>query len=525
MPFLRRIFMFTILFAAAAAGSIRAVDDKPPAQVELSAEEVKAIGLIRADSLKGHLSFIASDLLEGRDTPSRGLDLAAEYIAAQFRRAGLEPVGDDGYFQTANWSIEEPDKSAFSLSIHDGQSLLSIDPSKISSTLRDKTDLEAIPIFKVLANDADALKALTPEQIKGNAVVTELPDVRRVEQSKRQAVFRSLQAFRDRMSSLGAALVIGVDRDENAAVGLSPGRLIDPESRGGLRMPAANPPRIQIHDPRIVALYDRLSPGASEAKLSLHQAAPVERPVKVKNVVGLLRGSDPALKETYVLVTAHYDHVGISTPTNGDKIYNGANDDGSGTVSVVEIASALGSLEKKPARSIVFMTFFGEEHGLLGSRYYGRRPIFPIEKTVADVNLEQVGRTDSSEGDQSNAGSMTGFDFSDVGPIFQAAGEKEGVRVFKHPTNSDAFFGRSDNQALADLGVPAHTLCVAYVYPDYHQAGDHWEKVNFENMAKVDKMVARALLMIAESPVEPKWNEANAKAARYLKAWKQRRGQ
>ena len=111
---------------------------------------------------------------------------------------------------------------------------------------------------------------------------------------------------------------------------------------------------------------------------------------------------------------------------SGDNIFNGANDDGSGTVSVIELASALTTLKERPKRSLIFMTVFGEEKGLLGSRYYGRHPVFPIEKTVADVNLEQVGRTDSDEGPQLSNASMTGFDFSDVGLTFKAAGEIDG---------------------------------------------------------------------------------------------------
>jgi Zn-dependent M28 family amino/carboxypeptidase len=232
-----------------------------------------------------------------------------------------------------------------------------------------------------------------------------------------------------------------------------------------------------------------------------------------------LRGSDPALKDSYVLVTAHYDHLGTRPGTEGDNIFNGANDDGSGTVSVIELASTLASLKPRPKRSIVFMTFFGEEKGLLGSRYYGRHPVVPIDKTVADVNLEQVGRTDSSEGPQLANATLTGFDYSDIGTIFKAAGEMTGINVYKHEQNSDAFFPRSDNQALADQGVPAHTLCTAFVYPDYHGVGDHWEKIDYANMEKVDRMVALAVIMIADNPEAPRWNEANQKAARYLKAW------
>ena len=311
---------------------------------------------ISPDSLRGNLSFLASDLLEGRGTPSRGLNLAAEYIAAQFRRAGLEPGVGESYFQ--------------------------------STTLKARGSEEEQP---------------------------------------------------------------------------------------------------------------------------------------TQNVIGILRGSDPALKDTYVLVTAHYDHLGIRPDQPGDdKIFNGANDDGSGTVGVIELANALSTLKVKPKRSIVFMTFFGEERGLLGSRFYGKNPIFPLDKTVAHINLEQIGRTDDSEGPQIGAASMTGFDFSDVGPTFQAAAKTVGITISKHPRNSDAFFGRSDNQALADLGVPAHTISVAYVYPDYHRVSDHWEKLDYPNTAKVLQGIALGVLSLAESKSEPRWNAENPKAARYLKAWQER---
>jgi Zn-dependent M28 family amino/carboxypeptidase len=268
-----------------------------------------------------------------------------------------------------------------------------------------------------------------------------------------------------------------------------------------------------------VKAYDAMKPGPSDAELSTRVPAQVERLIKLRNVIGLLRGSDPALANTYLLLTAHYDHLGKGVSNDGDNIYNGANDDGSGTVSVVEIASALSTLKQRPKRSIVFMTFFGEEKGLLGSRFYGRHPVFPIDKTVADVNLEQVGRTDSIEGPQLSNATMTGFDYSDVGTIFKAAGELTGVTVYKHQQNSDAFFGRSDNQALADQGVPAHSLGVTFAFPDYHGLGDHWEKIDYANMEKVDRMVALALLMIADNPQEPRWNASNPTAARFLKAW------
>ena len=149
--------------------------------------------------------------------------------------------------------------------------------------------------------------------------------------------------------------------------------------------------------------------------------------------------------------------------------------------------------------------------------------MFPLKDTVADINLEQVGRTDSTEGSQVNRASLTGFDYSDLGPIFKRAGESVGIEVYKHEQNSDAFFGRSDNQALADAGIPAHTLCVAFNYPDYHRAGDHWEKIDFPNFARTTRMVALAIIAIANNDEAPKWNTGNPKTAPYVAASKKLR--
>jgi Zn-dependent M28 family amino/carboxypeptidase len=235
-------------------------------------------------------------------------------------------------------------------------------------------------------------------------------------------------------------------------------------------------------------------------------------------VAGVLRGSDAALKDTYVLVTAHYDHLGVKPYGDGDRIYNGANDDGSGTVSVIELAGALAQEKERPRRSIVFMTFFGEEEGLVGSRYYSHHPLFPAEKTVADINLEQMGRIDATEGRQIATASPTGFGYTNLTDYFRAAGDQTGVKI-NHSHRSDLYFEDSDNLSLAQIGVPAETLCVAFQFPDYHAVGDEWEKIDYDNMAKVDRMVALSVLMIANNSEPPRWKESSATAP-YVKAWK-----
>ena len=190
----------------------------------------------------------------------------------------------------------------------------------------------------------------------------------------------------------------------------------------------------------------------------------------------------------------------------------------SGTSSVVEIAKAIAPLAQRPRRSIVFMTLFGEELGDLGSRYYCQHPVFPLAKTVADINLEQLGRTDDTEGPRLLQFNLTGFDYTDIAAFLSKAGEETGIRVVKHEKNSDSFFGRSDNAAFADAGVPSTTLSVSYIFPDYHRPGDEWPKLDYDNMAKVDVAVALGVFRMADSVEAPRWNKDNPKTSRYVAA-------
>jgi Peptidase family M28 len=521
----RRARIITVLVLVFASSCSAVQNPSTPASnVQLTGDMRAAMNAISADSLRDHLKFIASDELQGRNTPSPDLDRAADYIAASFKKAGLEAAGDDGYFQTAKWVQMVRNPKGFALSIQSDSDTVNIQGSQVSFTFSGALSLSKVPLVKIDFNNTAAQAELKQSDLEGKAVITELPDIQRADRARRGELLQAQRTFSSLMQSLKATVIVSLDRNGTAGNGFTPGRLTDPENRPP-QIPAQTPtpptlPLVQLIGPEAIKMFDALPMGATSAALSLNVDAPAEVPVKMRNVIGVLRGSDPALRDTYVMVTAHYDHLGANPNVAGpDKIFNGANDDGSGTVSVMELAAALSKLKSKPKRSIVFMTVFGEEKGLLGSRYYGRHPVFPIEKTVADVNLEQVGRTDDSEGPQVGTCAMTGFDFSDVGEIFKAAGDAVGVKVFKHPTNSDAYFSRSDNQALADQGVPAHTLSVAYEYPDYHKVGDSWDKIDYDNMAKVDRMVAVGLLMIANNPAEPKWNEANPKTARYVKAW------
>uniref|UniRef100_Q01QG6 Peptidase M28 n=1 Tax=Solibacter usitatus (strain Ellin6076) TaxID=234267 RepID=Q01QG6_SOLUE len=481
-------------FTALAAAGVLAAQAVPSLAERIAAR-------LRPNDLKADVSFLASDALQGRATPSPGLDMAAEYIAAQFRRAGLEPVGDDGYFQTANYQSVKPDLQGLQFTL--GTAKAADGSVMINEAV--PTDLQNAPAFKVSLGDTASLDALTADQVRGKVLLVEVPS------TPGAAVFQAQRRLTTLAAKLESAMIVLV----RAAA--APG---NPNSRPQLReaaLPASKVAVLTVGDKAIFDALAAVKTGPMEAAVSAHVAAPVLQPVKIHNVVGLLRGSDAQLKDTYVVVTGHYDHLGVRANPSGDSIYNGANDDASGTSSVIEIANAITAIGEKPRRSIIFMAVFGEEIGGLGARWYTGHPIFPIAKTIADVNLEHLGRTDDNEGPHVGQFNLTGFDYTDIAATFARAGAETGVKVVKHPTKSDSFFSRSDNATFADAGIPSTTLSVSYEFPDYHQPGDEWQKLDYDNLAKVDTTIALGILAMANSDQSPQWNKENPKAARYVK--------
>jgi hypothetical protein len=497
------------LVIAAAVGTAAS-----PATWRLSDEGRRVLGGVTADSLRGHLSFLASDALGGRVNGSPGLDIAAEYVAAQFRRAGLEAIGDDGYFQTAPGAVATPRAEGFRFSVEAPDGTVDIPPDAFQMTRVEPVAIEGAELVKMPQGRLEGI-----EGVAGRAVVTEMegtPSGPELRESllARQRWMREVRAARP-------ALVIMIDR-----------RL--PSPTGYFDQPALVEPPSPFRSPDLVVttssadlarLYAVLPAGQPAGRLTLHLPEPRRQPTPLRNVAGLLRGSDPALAGTYVLVSAHYDGTGPRPDDTGpDRIWNGANDDGSGTVALIELASAFSRLHPRPRRSILLVAFFGEEKGLVGSTYYAAHPLVPLDKTVADVNVEHIGRTDSTERNKAGTASLTGYDFSDMPRIFEAAGRETGIEVYKDARRSDAFFAASDNYPLAAAGVIAHTLCVVFEdFADYHGPGDEWPKVDFANMERTIRMVGAAVLMIADAAEEPRWRPEIEEAAPYREAWQRRR--
>ena len=216
------------------------------------------------------------------------------------------------------------------------------------------------------------------------------------------------------------------------------------------------------------------------------------------NAVGVLRGSDPRAAAEVIMLSAHLDHLGVNEALTGDKIFNGADDDASGCVAVLELARVLGS-GKRPKRTIYFVCFGSEERGGVGSQYFIAHPPVPLEQIVADITFEMLGRPDAKVA----AGSLwlTGFERSTLGPELA----KQGASLVADPHPEQHFFQRSDNYPLALRGVIAHTISSFGLHGDYHRVSDEVGKIDFPFMTRSLNSLVKPIQWFANSDFRPAW--------------------
>lgn len=217
------------------------------------------------------------------------------------------------------------------------------------------------------------------------------------------------------------------------------------------------------------------------------------------NVLGLIRGSDPKLSKQAVLLSAHMDHLGIGAETaDGDNIYNGADDDASGVVAVLELARAL-SLGPKPKRTVIFVCFGSEEIGGYGARYFLQNPPMPLQSIVANLEFEMIGRSDAKVA--ANTLWLTGFERSNLG----AELVKQGARLVADPHPEQNFFQRSDNYQLARRGVVAHTVSSYGLHQQYHQPTDDISRIDFTHMTTTINSLLKPIQWLVNSSFAPVW--------------------
>ncbi len=400
--------------------------------------------IIRESSVRATLSHLASDALMGRDTPSPGLESAATWIENEFRKAGLKPLpglhGFRHHYAKPGWALKGSDVE---LTVRAGRTTVILKPGR---------DVRVFSNVKMV--DAEDAPLARGRRRRGEP----RPAARIIEVGTDSPLWRAAEGERKILKSRwGGGGVVLLVRE-----GLLPaGELV-----GDLHLPA----------PRAVEL-------------------------DLVNVVGWLPGR--SRKDEYVMLSAHYDHIGLKANTGDDVIANGADDDASGTTAVVELAKSLGARAVAPARSLLFVCFSGEEKGLLGSAAFAASPPVPLERIVADVNIEMIGRP--REGKRMAAW-LTGEDFSDFKDYAARAFKRAGVKLVTFGM-ARQLFRQSDNWSLAAKGVVAHSISAGSLHKDYHRVTDEVKKIDLEHMTRIIGALRELALELGNAKESPQYNE------------------
>lgn len=495
---------------------------------------------INATELRDWLTFIASDELEGRDTPSKGLDIAARYIASHLANWGIQPgAGEGTYFQKFPLTKTKIDTAATKLNINGEDFNYGKD---FYSSLNPAT----IPASSlVFAGNGWVVKSKNIDPYAGLNVKDKIVIV--VNSLPKGVTFGDLkgpvggdwQSPPYYAQQNGAKAVIAFSTFGNMA---SWDATIYGQSDKGVVSYGSQKPQITIPtltvSPRVLtnlfldekfsaaALFNKTITGDAfesfelkpEKRMSATVATKSET-VYTQNVVGILEGSDPVLKKEYVAIGAHYDHVGMNPFFNGpDKIWNGADDDGSGTVGVMAIAKAFAESPVKPKRSILFIWHAGEEKGLWGSEYFTDNPTVPMTSIVTQLNVDMIGRY-QNPGDENHPQNKelpkqdeiyligSRMMSTELGDLSDSVNKnflnlKFNFR-YDDPNDPEQFFYRSDHFNYARRGVPI----IFYMdgsHADYHRVTDTVDKINFNSMEKVAKTIYATGWELSNRAVRPK---------------------
>lgn len=452
--------------------------------------------------LKAHLEFIAHDLLEGRDTPSRGLDIAAEYIAAHMKLIGATPGGENGtYFQTMNWGRDRLNLDNSKLTI--GGQEITIGEGALPAALAPvDTEAEVVFVPGGWSNPAKGVDPFANTDVKGKIVVT---DNQGPEGVNRQELFREWTNVATAAQKAGAVAVVTIAAQANPATWQ---RSVERLVAGGAYRAVSGEtplPSLTLSAEAAQSLFSaelpNVNPGTlreatlkSGLKMSLKLDVVQERQTAY-NVIAIVPGSDPVLKNEYVGVGSHLDHVGIGRPDeDGDAIYNGADDDGSGNVAMIEMAYALMN-GSRPKRSTVFIWHCGEEKGLVGSEYFAENPTIDLTKMKFMVNIDMIGMA-KQPGDTNPRNNLLAAknEVYVIGPktmsttmapvLERVNGQVHNMKLndlYDRVDHPERIFFRSDHISYVRKGVPAIFL-FSGIHAHYHRPSDEVDKIDFEQL-------------------------------------------
>ncbi len=507
-----------------------------------SAAAQRGVDIISADQMKDYLTFIASDEMEGRDTPSRGLDTAAKFLAMSLSRWGFKPAGDNGtFFQRIDLRRERADGGQTKVE-YNGKALntgTDYIPAAGTGNVSGSLVFAGNGWF-IKSKEIDAYKGIDPA---GRiAVIFGTPNTapRGVTRSdfgrpgegfmnpsdyaRSKGVvgliyvadlqyLANWQRNRQRLMERGA---IGVAKFQNQPTNQAlPAIVVSPEMANSLL----------VGERQSQGIFNASTDGSLPApflmndtkKVNLNIASSSET-IPTQNVVAVWEGSDPLLKSEYVALGSHYDHVGSGCRPNGDdRICNGADDDGSGTTAMLAMAEALAKAPARPKRSILFVWHCGEEKGLWGSRYFTEFPTVPLDKIVAQINMDMIGRSKMAGDTNPRNSELTGptgiyligstMMSTELGDLVNAVNKSYLNLTFDtkydDPKDPNRFFFRSDHINYARKGIPI-IFFFDGVHEDYHGAADTADKIDYQKMEKVTRTIYMTAWEIANRPTRLK---------------------
>jgi hypothetical protein len=471
----------------------------------------RAAESITPDYLRQGVFTIADDSMMGRGTPSPGLEMTAAWIASEFARFGLRPGGDDGGWQQRypvylHRTVVETSTVRFVMA---GGPEITF-PLTSSAVIRFGPRGQPVSGPLVVLGGAVDTLALTGEGMRGTVLVWAAPMAVGATPAGLQAVMRAA-------TRAGAVAMVLVSQGGDPAV--------FPRMLANQARPAVTRDSIRARTPGLVimeipesevsaALWEagaqlaamRAAPGGVvqampewTATIDVRQA-PAER-VMVPNTVGILEGSDPELRHEYLVWSAHMDHLGVGG-TAADSIFNGADDDASGTVGVVALARAFAQPGARPKRSMIFLTVSGEERGLWGSAYFADNPPVPIGQIVANVNMDMIGRN------WEDTVVVIGKEHSDLGQTLHAVRDAHpelNMTPIDDLWPEQNFYRRSDHYNFARNGVPV-LFFFSGVHEDYHRPSDTADKVGYDKLSRILKLAFYLGTEVARRPERPRWN-------------------
>ena len=453
------------------------------------------MSLTRAE-LESHLRFIASDELQGRQTGSPGNRVAARYIAEQFRQLGLKPAGDNNsYYQPVALQRTQPTTMG---SIRFGTDSLAVGKQfvVVAGGAIDKTAESVYVGYGLSADD------FTGKDVKGKFVITQVGSaeaksprdlIGAMAEKRKMATERGAVGIIELFASPATPWAFANRYFNSEQIGIAPAEL------------SGQVPMLHIWAEngkgQLAGLKDNKA-------VAIRTSGRAVQPLNAVNVAGIIEGTDPTLKAEYILLTAHYDHIGTAKAGTGsvtaaDTIYNGARDNGMGTVGLLAAAKTL--MAQPPKRSVIVVALTGEEVGLLGSRYYAEHPLVPLKQTIFNFNIDGAGYNDTS------MISVIGLDRTGARAEIEQAAAKFGLTVFADPAPEQGLFDRSDNVSFAAKGIPAPTLSEGFrtfdeeLMKNYHQVSDNPETIDYNYLLKFCQSYALAARLIANRPTRPFW--------------------